>query len=95
MSILSPLRYGRKFINEGDEILISADGASLEHRSVADRGGGARCKDRVIPMNERGELIIEEYENLLNERTKIVAVDACFKRAWHDQSDQGNDRDGA
>jgi cysteine desulfurase/selenocysteine lyase len=29
---------------------------------------------RVIPMNERGELIIDEYENLLNERTRIVAV---------------------
>ena len=28
----------------------------------------------MIPMNERGELIIEEYENMLNERTKIVAV---------------------
>jgi cysteine desulfurase/selenocysteine lyase len=32
------------------------------------------AKLRVIPMNERGELVIEEYENLLNERTKIVAV---------------------
>ena len=32
------------------------------------------AKIRVIPMNERGELIIEEYENMLNERTKIVAV---------------------
>ena len=28
----------------------------------------------MIPMNERGELIIDEYENLLNERTKMVAV---------------------
>jgi len=33
---------------------------------------GARI--RVIPLNERGELIIEEYEKLLNERTKMVAV---------------------
>ena len=32
------------------------------------------AKIRVIPMNERGELIIDEYENLLNERTKMVAV---------------------
>ena len=31
-------------------------------------------RSRVIPMNERGELIIDEYENLLNERTKMVAV---------------------
>lgn len=66
--------YGHKFINEGDEILVS----QMEHHSnivpwqmVAEERG---AKIRVIPMNERGELIIEEYENMLNERTKIVAV---------------------
>jgi cysteine desulfurase / selenocysteine lyase len=66
--------YGRKFIGEGDEILISA----MEHHSniipwqmVAEEKG---ARVRVIPMNERGELVIDEYENLLNERTKIVAV---------------------
>lgn len=66
--------YGRKFIGEGDEILIS----QMEHHSniipwqmVAEERG---AKIRVIPMNERGELVIDEYENLLNERTKIVAV---------------------
>lgn len=66
--------YGRKFIGEGDEILIS----QMEHHAniipwqVLAEEKGAIIK--VIPMNERGELIIEEYENLLNERTKIVAV---------------------
>lgn len=66
--------YGRKFIGEGDEILVS----QMEHHSniipwqmIAEEKG---AKIRVIPMNERGELIIEEYENLLNERTKMVAV---------------------
>jgi cysteine desulfurase/selenocysteine lyase len=66
--------YGRKFINEGDEILVS----EMEHHSniipwqmIAEERG---AKIRVIPMNDRGELIIEEYENLLNERTKMVAV---------------------
>jgi cysteine desulfurases, SufS subfamily len=66
--------YGRKFINEGDEILVS----QMEHHSniipwqmIAEERG---AKIRVIPMNDRGELIIEEYENLLNERTRIVAV---------------------
>ncbi|MBL8123641.1 MAG: cysteine desulfurase [Pyrinomonadaceae bacterium] len=66
--------YGKGFINEGDEIVIS----QMEHHSniipwqvVAEE---RRAKVRVIPMNERGELIIDEYENLLNERTKIVAV---------------------
>lgn len=66
--------YGRKFINEGDEIIISA----MEHHSnivpwqmIAEERG---AKIRVIPINEKGELILDEYENLLNERTKIVAV---------------------
>ena len=66
--------YGKGFINEGDEIIVS----QMEHHSniipwqVAAEERGAKL--RVIPMNERGELVIEEYEALLNERTKIVAV---------------------
>jgi cysteine desulfurase/selenocysteine lyase len=66
--------YGRKFVETGDEIIISA----MEHHAniipwqVLAEEKGARL--RVIPINERGELIIEEYENMLNERTKIVAV---------------------
>lgn len=66
--------YGRKFVGEGDEILIS----QMEHHSniipwqqIAEEKGAVI---RVIPMNEAGELIIDEYENMLNERTKIVAV---------------------
>ena len=66
--------YGRKFIGEGDEIIISG----MEHHSnivpwqmVAEERG---AKVRVIPINDCGELIIEEYERLLNARTKIVAV---------------------
>ena len=66
--------YGRKFIGEGDEIIVS----QMEHHAniipwqvLAEEKG---AKLRVIPMNERGELIIEEYENMLNERTQIVAV---------------------
>lgn len=66
--------YGRKFVGEGDEIIIS----QMEHHAniipwqmLAEEKGAHL---RVIPINERGELIIEEYENLLNERTKIVAV---------------------
>ncbi len=66
--------YGRKFIGEGDEILVS----QMEHHSniipwqmIAEEMG---AKVVMIPMNERGELIIDEYENLLNERTKMVAL---------------------
>ena len=66
--------YGRKFIGEGDEILVS----QMEHHSniipwqmIAEERG---ARVRMIPIDERGELIIDEYENLLNERTKMVAV---------------------
>ncbi|HEV8159348.1 MAG TPA: cysteine desulfurase [Pyrinomonadaceae bacterium] len=66
--------YGRKFIGEGDEIIISA----MEHHAnivpwqmLAEEKG---CVLRVIPMNERGELIIDEYEAMLNERTKFVSI---------------------
>jgi cysteine desulfurase/selenocysteine lyase len=66
--------YGRKFVGEGDEIIIS----QMEHHAniipwqMLAEEKGAHLK--IIPMNERGELILEEYENLLNERTRIVAV---------------------
>lgn len=66
--------YGRRFINEGDEILVS----QMEHHSnivpwqVIAEERGARV--RMIPINTRGEIIIEEYEAMLNERTRIVAV---------------------
>ena len=66
--------YGRKFIGEGDEILVS----QMEHHSniipwqiIAEEKG---AKVVMIPMNDRGELVIDEYENLLNERTKMIAV---------------------
>ncbi|MBV9240756.1 MAG: aminotransferase class V-fold PLP-dependent enzyme, partial [Acidobacteria bacterium] len=66
--------YGKKFVNKGDEILVS----EMEHHSniipwqVMAEDRGAVIK--VIPINDRGELIIDEYENLLNERTRMVAV---------------------
>lgn len=66
--------YGRKFIGEGDEIIISA----MEHHAnivpwqmLCEEKGSVL---RVIPMNDAGELILDEYEALLNERTKFVAV---------------------
>jgi cysteine desulfurase/selenocysteine lyase len=66
--------YGRKFIGEGDEIIISA----MEHHAnivpwqmLCEEKGAIL---RVIPMNERGELIIDEYEAMLNERTKFVSI---------------------
>lgn len=58
----------------GDEIVISA----MEHHSnivpwqmLCDRKG---MKLRVVPFNEKGELQMDEYEKLLNEKTRIVAI---------------------
>jgi cysteine desulfurase/selenocysteine lyase len=65
--------YGRKFIEAGDEIIISA----LEHHAnivpwqmLCEEQGAVL---RVIPMNDAGELLQDEYHSLLNERTKLVA----------------------
>jgi cysteine desulfurase/selenocysteine lyase len=66
--------YGRKFIGAGDEIIISA----MEHHAnivpwqMLCEEKGARL--RVIPMNDAGELQLDEYDGLLNERTKFVSV---------------------
>jgi cysteine desulfurase/selenocysteine lyase len=66
--------YGRKFIGPGDEIIISA----MEHHAnivpwqmLCEEKGATL---RVIPMNDAGELLQDEYDELLNERTKFVAV---------------------
>ena len=66
--------YGRKFIGEEDEIILSA----MEHHSnivpwqILCEQVGARL--RIIPMNDDGELLIDEYERLLSDKTKLVAV---------------------
>ncbi len=66
--------WGRKNVKEGDEIVISA----LEHHSnivpwqmLCEEKG---AKLRVIPMDDRGELLLDEYEKLLGPRTRMVAV---------------------
>ncbi|HUI80284.1 MAG TPA: cysteine desulfurase [Bryobacteraceae bacterium] len=66
--------WGRKNVKPGDEIIISA----LEHHSnivpwqmLCEE---KEAKLRVIPMNDRGELILEEYEKLLGPRTRMLAV---------------------
>lgn len=62
------------FMKEGDEVILSV----MEHHSnivpwqlQAARKG---IVIRVIPMNDRGELMIDEYEKLFNEKTRIVSV---------------------
>ena len=61
-------------MKEGDEVIIS----TMEHHSnivpwqlMAARRGIAI---KVIPMNDRGELLLDEYEKLFSERTKLVSV---------------------
>jgi cysteine desulfurase / selenocysteine lyase len=66
--------YGRKFVKEGDEIIIS----TLEHHSnivpwqmLCEQTG---AKLRVIPVNDEGELLMDDYAAMLNPRVKIVSV---------------------
>ncbi|MEM9886134.1 MAG: cysteine desulfurase [Bacteroidota bacterium] len=66
--------FGRHFLKAGDEVVVS----TMEHHSnivpwqmVCEQTG---AKLKVIPINEEGEILLEEYEKLLNERTKIVSV---------------------
>jgi cysteine desulfurase/selenocysteine lyase len=66
--------YGRALLKQGDEIVVS----HLEHHSnivpwqmlCGEKG----CKLRVIPCDDTGELIQEEYRALLNQRTRLVAI---------------------
>jgi cysteine desulfurase/selenocysteine lyase len=66
--------YGRAFVGKGDEIIISA----MEHHSnivpwqLLCEQVGARL--RVVPINHDGELLFDEYESLLSDRTKLVAI---------------------
>jgi len=66
--------WGRRFLRKGDEVLVS----QMEHHSnivpwqmLCEQVGATL---RPIPINDDGELLLEEYEKLLNERTKLVSV---------------------
>ena len=66
--------YVRHFLNEGDEILLS----QMEHHSnivpwqlVAEE---KKLKIKIIPINQQGEIILEEYQKLLTSRVKLVSV---------------------
>ncbi len=66
--------WGRKFLQPGDEIVLSI----LEHHAnivpwqMVAHERGARIK--VVPVNDRGEIIMEEYTKLLGPRTKFVSL---------------------
>ena len=66
--------FGEAFMKEGDEVIVSV----MEHHSnivpwqlLRDRKG---IVIKVIPMNDRGELLLDEYEKLFSPRTKLVSV---------------------
>jgi cysteine desulfurase/selenocysteine lyase len=66
--------YGRTHIAEGDEVIISA----MEHHAnivpwqlLCEE---KKAKLKVIPMTDEGELIMEEYDKLLSDRTKFVSI---------------------
>ena len=66
--------YGRKFIGAGDEIILT----TLEHHSnivpwqmLAEEKGAVI---RVVPINDAGELLIDDYEALFNSHTRLVCT---------------------
>lgn len=66
--------FGEEFCSEGDEIIIS----TMEHHSnivpwqmLAARKG---ITIKVIPINEKGELLMDEYKSFFSERTKLVSI---------------------
>lgn len=66
--------FGEAFLQEGDEVMVSA----MEHHSnivpwqmLRDRKGIVL---KVIPMDDRGNLLLDEYERLFSPRTKLVSV---------------------
>ena len=66
--------FGRSCVSEGDEIIIS----SMEHHSnivpwqILCQEKGARL--RVVPVNDAGELLLDEYERLFTANTKLVSI---------------------
>jgi cysteine desulfurase / selenocysteine lyase len=66
--------FGRAFVKSGDEVLVTA----MEHHSnivpwqlLCERTGASLM---VAPIDDRGEIIVEEFERLLNGRTRIVGL---------------------
>ena len=78
--------YGRRHVGRGDEVLITA----MEHHSnivpwqmLCEEKG---AKLRVAPINDRGELLLDEFEKLLGPRTRIVSVAHVSNALGHRQS---------
>jgi len=66
--------FGKKFLEKGDEIIIS----TMEHHSnivpwqmICEEKGAIL---KVVPINDKGEFLMEEFEQLLSKKTKLVAI---------------------
>ncbi len=66
--------FGRTFINEGDEVIIS----TMEHHSnivpwqmICDE---RKAKLRIAPINEKGELLLDELKAMVNEKTQLISI---------------------
>ena len=66
--------FGKRFISSGDEIIVSM----MEHHSnilpwqqLCEEKGALL---KVIPINEQGELLLDSFKSMLNDKTKLVAV---------------------
>lgn len=74
INLVSATLCKAKYLNEGDEVIISA----MEHHANIVPwqliSGRKKIKLKVIPMNDDGELDIEEFEKLISPRTKIVSI---------------------
>lgn len=66
--------FGEAFMKEGDEVIVS----TMEHHSNIVPWQLLQARKgiviRVIPMNDAGELLMDEYKKLFNERTRLVSV---------------------
>lgn len=66
--------FGRIFLNEGDEVIIS----TMEHHSnivpwqmICDE---RKAKLRIAPINEKGELLLDELKEMVNKKTKLISI---------------------
>ena len=86
--------WGRQNVREGDEIVITW----LEHHAnivpwqqLCNETG---AKLRVAPVDDDGQILLDEYQKLLGPRTKLVSLHAGFERARHRHAGAADDRDG-
>lgn len=69
--------WGRKFLNEGDEVIVT----EMEHHAnivpwqMLEQERGIRL--RVVPITDSGEFLLENFEPLLGPKTKLVAIAEC------------------